>query len=163
MIKSKWRKYLCYAIILALVGGALIIGILAAGRMKTEDWSLFHKNLIFNFHFAAGVILTSEPTPIEQRNFNDDPVKAGIFGGSGGLQPSKNNSAAIPTESPTIVMPSLRGNSENDRFYGNNWKWFYFKNRTLDMIIIWILVYFHSSEYFRRSDENYQSRLYWGI
>lgn len=34
MIKSKWRKWLCYAIILALVGGALIIGILAAGRMK---------------------------------------------------------------------------------------------------------------------------------
>lgn len=116
MIKSKWRKWLCYAIILALVGGALIIGILAAGRMKNPQ--IFHKKLIFHFIFAAGVILTSEPTPIEQRNFSDDPVKAaGIFG-SGGLLPSKNNSQAIPTEPPKTVVPSLPGNSESDMVYG---------------------------------------------
>lgn len=29
-IKSKWRKWLCYAIVLALVGGGLLVGILAA-------------------------------------------------------------------------------------------------------------------------------------
>lgn len=74
--------------------------------------------LIVHVIIAAGVILSSEPTPIEQRNFSDEPVKAaGIFG-SGGLQPSKNNSEAIPTEPPKVVVPSLPGKSESDLVYG---------------------------------------------
>lgn len=74
--------------------------------------------LTIHFIYAAGVILTSEPTPIEQRNFSDEPIKAaGIFG-SGGLQPSSNNSQAIPTEPPKIVVPSLLGNPESDMVYG---------------------------------------------
>lgn len=46
-IKSKWRKWLCWAIIVALIGGAAIIGILAACKQSLNNLCIL--NTLLNY------------------------------------------------------------------------------------------------------------------
>uniref|UniRef100_A0A1B0D3E0 Peptidase S1 domain-containing protein n=1 Tax=Phlebotomus papatasi TaxID=29031 RepID=A0A1B0D3E0_PHLPP len=98
-IKSRWRKWLCWAIILALLFSLIIIGLLS----------------------ATGVIFSAKPTPIESRQFNSNDVQAsGILGVSGSRKSNVSQSTPITTSSTASSISSVSITTDENIIYVPN-------------------------------------------
>lgn len=116
-IKSRWRKWLCWAIILALLVSLIIIGLLSASKKK--NYPNIPNESLKRFIFSAGVIFSAKPTPIESRQFNSNDVQAsGILGVSGSRKSNVSQSTPITTSSTASSISSVSITTDENIIYG---------------------------------------------